>query len=53
MYFKKNCIFDDDSDLFDEKLRPTYLDLDVVRWKARTRLTEATYCNKAHIENSQ
>ena len=50
VYLKENFIYDDDMGLIRERLKHTYLDVDKVESKSRTRLSGAIHCTVAQID---
>ena len=52
-YYKKNLIYDDDSDVFDAKISHSYIDVDRIFTIAGARVTQSTYCTKAQIEGGE
>ena len=49
-YLKQNLIYDDDRDLLDERLTHTYLDVDKLESRTRTRLSGSIHCTVAQID---
>ena len=49
-FVKENVIYDDDSDLRNERLTHTYLDIDKFESGTRTRLSGSTHCTVAQID---